>query len=83
MESDPTRYKRLRNDANNNYKSSVNRESIVECTKRGKAGRQGEEKEKFPTPTKPVQFPAAPLLLLLPDFPSFLPSLHSRGEEMR
>lgn len=74
----PYKIWRITNSANNNHNSIVNREGIVECTKRGKADRQGEEQEKFPTPTKPVQSPAAPLL---PDFPSFLPHFTQVGRK--
>lgn len=68
----------IKNGTNNIHKSRVNREGIVERTKSGKAGRQGEEKEKFPTPTKPVQSPAA---LLLPGSPSFLPHFTQEGRK--
>lgn len=84
FKSDPTRcIQGIKNGANNSYKSSVNREGIVESTKRGKAGRQGEEKEKFPTPTKPVQSPAAPHpSSQTSPFPS-LTSLKRGGNEVR
>lgn len=74
----PYKMQGIKNGTNNVHNSRVNREGIVECTKNGKAGRQGEEKEKFPTPTKPVQSPAP---LLLPDSPSFLPLFTQEGRK--
>lgn len=80
---------RIGNGAPGNNKSSVNREAIVDCTKRDKANWKREEKEKFPTPTKPAQSPAPPSL---PTYPHFTqegrkwgkhPGISSQVKELR
>lgn len=55
-------YKEFKKKCKEQSQQQCEQESHCLMYKERLAGRQGEEREKFPTPTKPVQSPAACLL---------------------